>query len=169
MCNSDPDRRVSVRLLFSAAWPGMFEVEDLSGSGIEVSLTRRSVDWGVSRWRQPGCGRNRVRIARESRHHDVTIVCTGGIETFLVPMLWPLFRLQRTPLVMLDPIALASNRLDRLWRGDHAPCVPGAVYTEGRHRHLRPSLRCSRRTVSVRSHARPVHQRGTAGDPRANR
>ena len=112
-----PNETDAIRLLFSAAWPGLFEIEDLSDSGIVVSLVRRTVDWNVSRWRHAWLlARDCVRIARASRHHDVTIVCTGGLETFLVPLLWPVFRTRKTPLVMLDPIALASPRLDRLWR-----------------------------------------------------
>ena len=165
----DPEQRVSVRLLFSAAWPGMFEIEDLSGSGIEVSLTRRSVDWGVSRWRHAWLlARDCVRIARASRHHDVTIVCTGGIETFLVPMLWPLFRLQRTPLVMLDPIALASNRLDRLWLASmrHVSLVmcirKGDIATYGRRFGV-PAERC--RFVPMPAPSISGEPQATSGEP----
>jgi glycosyltransferase involved in cell wall biosynthesis len=107
----------TIRLLFSAAWPGLFEIDALPGSGIEVSLVRRSVDWDVSRWRHLWLlARDCIGIARAGRRHDVTIVCTGGLETFLVPLLWPLFGGRKAQLVMLDPIALASRRLDRIWR-----------------------------------------------------
>ncbi len=105
----------AIRLLFSTAWPGLFEIGALPDPGIRVTVTRRSVDWDMSRWRHAWvAGRDCIRLARAGRRHDVTIICTGGLESFVVPLLWLLFRV-RQPLLLLDPIALSSRRLDRLW------------------------------------------------------
>jgi hypothetical protein len=137
-----------LRLLFSAAWPGLFEIADLPGSGIEVTLQHRSADWGVSRWRHAWLlARDCLSIVRAAGDHDATVLCTGGIETYVVPLLWPLGPGRRTPLLVLDPIALASRRFDRLWRlalrrVDLVLCIrSGDVTTYGRRFGV-PAHRC---------------------------
>ncbi len=113
----DEERR-PLSVHFSAAWPGNIEVahDELRDVGIDVTLSHRTVDWHLGQlaraWAYLG---DSVRTAWQARRYDVTVVSTAGIETFLVPLLWPLFAGHDHKLVILDPLPLRWRRLDRLF------------------------------------------------------
>ncbi|MGC8463307.1 MAG: glycosyltransferase family 4 protein [Acidimicrobiales bacterium] len=113
----DEERR-PLSVHFSAAWPGNIEVahDELRDAGIDVTLSHRTVDWHLGQlaraWAYLG---DSVRTAWQARRYDVTVVSTAGIETFLVPLLWPLFVGHDHKLVILDPLPLRWRRLDRVF------------------------------------------------------
>jgi len=108
-----------VRVLFSAAWQGNIEIDGLLGNGFEVYLVRRSVDWGKRGFRRlQTYVRDSLQILWWSRSHDMTVVSSAGVETFLVALLWPAIHRRskggRRHLVILDPLALRWRKLDPL-------------------------------------------------------
>jgi len=107
-----------IRILFSAAWPGALEIDALPDPGMEVDLVRRTIDWQMTGVRRLATYvLDSLRIVRQGLAHDVTIVSTAGLETFVVALLWPLVRRRRGrrhDLVILDPIPLRWRRIDRV-------------------------------------------------------
>lgn len=107
-----------LRVHFSAAWQGNIEVapEELCAAGIVVTLSHRSVDWRLGQLaRVRAYLGDSARTAWQARDHDVTVVSSAGLETFVVPLLWPLLAGRRRKLVILDPLPLRWRRLDRVF------------------------------------------------------
>ena len=106
-------------MLFSAAWQGNIVVTELPDPGISVRLTRRTIDYDLDDARRLWVYlSDSVRIVREARRYDVTVLSSAGLETFLVPLLRRLLPSRlRGPgaLVILDPIMLRWRRLDRVF------------------------------------------------------
>jgi glycosyltransferase involved in cell wall biosynthesis len=108
-----------VRVGFSAAWQRNIEVDELGEVGIDVRLTHRSVDYGLSGWRRLLTYlRDSVAIVRRAGAEDVTIVSSAGLETFVVALIWrcmPRGWRRARSLLVLDPLPLRWRRLDRLF------------------------------------------------------
>jgi hypothetical protein len=110
---TDPRR---LRVLFSAAWQKNIEVAELPDPGIEVTLRHRSVDWGLTnRRRFTAYVADSVRLARNKDKFDVTIVSSGGAESFLTPLFWRLFNPRSRSLILLDVISLKWRFPDRVF------------------------------------------------------
>ncbi len=107
-----------LRVHFSAAWQGNIEVarDELRDAGIAVTPSRRTIDWRLGQLaRARAYLGDSVRTAWQARRHDVTVVSSAGLETFVVPLLWPLLAGRSRKLVVLDPLPLRWRRLDRVF------------------------------------------------------
>lgn len=111
------------RVLFSANAGGTIEVADLSRFNIQVDLSHRSLEAGVSRRRRLA---NAIcdswRVTHASRNYDTVVVSSAALESFVTALLWvainPLRRLlrgNRANLVILDPILIRRTKLDFLF------------------------------------------------------
>jgi len=105
-----------LRVLFSAAWQKQIEVTELPDPDIEVTLRHRAMDWGLSnRQRFLAYVADSVRLARNKERFDVTIVSSGGAESFLTPLFWRLFNPRDRSLILLDAIPLKWRFPDRVF------------------------------------------------------
>lgn len=82
---------------------------------LDLHVSPRTVDWGMGRLRKLWAiyARDTVKILKESRHHDVSVVATAGVPAYVAGLLWRALRFNGS-LLLLDPLFPASRRLDRI-------------------------------------------------------
>ncbi len=100
-----------MKILFSTSTAPTFEVETGLVGGHQVDAACRSLDWGKTgvrkQWHHV---REAIAVMRRARHSQVLVLCTVGIEAFLVGRLRPLF-CPRTKVVCVDFLMPQESRL----------------------------------------------------------
>lgn len=113
-----------MKILFSTSTAPTFEVETGAVGGHQVDAACRSLDWGKTGLRKQWHHvREAIAVMRQARRYQVLVLCTVGIEAFLVGRLrWLVC--PRTKVVCADFLMPQETRLMTIvgtWlRGIHA-------------------------------------------------
>jgi len=108
---------VSMKILFSTSTSPTFEVKTGVIGEHQVNAVCRSLDWGKSGLRKQWHHvREAIQVMRRARSYDVLVLCTVGIEAFLVGRLRSVF-CPRTAVVCVDFLMPRESRLMKIVGG----------------------------------------------------